>query len=104
MSKRSKQTRFKGPPREEQRIGDAPIEEEYRTMMNGVARGLDEVFNGDLRGHARKVGWCLIIFNFGDGPGRANYISNADRADVVVLLKEQLARFEGMPEPKPGRA
>ena len=30
----------------------------------------------------------------------ANYISNADRADVVTLLKEQLARFEGQPEMK----
>lgn len=27
-----------------------------------------------------------------------NYISNAVRDDVVVLLKEQLARFEGSPD------
>jgi len=25
-------------------------------------------------------------------------MSNADRADVVIMLKEQIARFEGQPE------
>jgi hypothetical protein len=44
-----------------------------------------------------------MVFNFGDGPGRANYISNANRDDVVTLLKEQIKRFEGQPEMK-GRA
>ena len=29
---------------------------------------------------------------------RCNYISNASREDVIVLLKEQLARFEGQAE------
>jgi hypothetical protein len=29
---------------------------------------------------------------------RCNYISNGRREDVVVLLKEQLARFEGSPD------
>jgi hypothetical protein len=29
-------------------------------------------------------------------------LSNAQREDVIVLLKEQLARFQGMPEVKPG--
>jgi hypothetical protein len=84
-------------------LGDAPIEAKHREMMNGVAKGLDDVFNGELRGKRRKVGWCLMVFDFGQGPGRANYISNADRNDVVVLLREQLARFEGMPEQE-GRA
>jgi len=34
---------------------------------------------------------------------RTNYISNADRRDIVVALKEIVARFEGQPELK-GRA
>lgn len=81
-------------------LGDAPIEAKHREIMNSVARGLDDVFNGELKGKKRKVGWCLMVFDFGQGPGRANYISNADRNDIVVLLKEQLARFEGQPEMK----
>lgn len=85
-------------------LGDQPIEPAHREMMNGVARGLDDVFNGKLTGKARKVGWCLMVFDFGQGPGRANYISNADRKDIVVLLKEQLARFEGQPDLPTGNA
>jgi hypothetical protein len=84
-------------------LGDAPIEEAYREKMNHLGALIDEFFNGDLRGKDRKVGFCLMLFNFDDGAGRANYISNAERADVVTLLKEQLARFEGQPEMK-GRA
>jgi hypothetical protein len=84
-------------------LGDAPIEEAYREKMNHLGSLIDQFFNGDLRGNDRKVGFCLMLFNFDDGTGRANYISNAERADVVTLLKEQLARFEGQPEMK-GRA
>jgi hypothetical protein len=81
-------------------LGDAPIEPAYVEQMNAFADALDSLFNGDLRGKDRKVGFCLMVFNFDDGAGRANYISNAGRADVVTLLKGQLARFEGQPEMK----
>ena len=84
-------------------IGDAPIEPAYRQEMNELARAIDVMFNGNKTGKERGVGFCLLLFNFGEGPGRANYISNANRSDVVTLLKEQLARFEGQPL-KPGRA
>jgi hypothetical protein len=81
-----------------ERLGNAPIEPEYRERMNKLASLLDEFWNGDLKGNDRKVGFCLMIFNFGEGPGRANYISNADRKDIVTLLKEQVKRFEGQPD------
>lgn len=81
-------------------IGDAPIEPEYRELMNKLAKTLDKVLNGNRKGADRKVGFCLMMFNFGDGPGRCNYISNANRDDVIVLLREQLARFQGQPEMK----
>jgi len=87
-----------------ERLGDAPIEPQYIEKMNALARAIDELFNGDLRGMNRKVGFVLMVYNFGDEPGRCNYISNgADRRDVVVLMKEMIARFEGQPEMK-GRA
>jgi hypothetical protein len=81
-------------------LGDAPIEPDFVEGMNQLGGFIDQFFNGDLRGKDRKVGFCLMVFGFDDGTGRANYISNADRADVVTLLKEQLARFEGQPEMK----
>jgi hypothetical protein len=82
------------------RLGDAPIQDEYRKLMNVVAQGLDQTFNGMATGAARKTGFVLLVFPFGDADGsRCNFISNgADRRDVVTLMKEMIARFEGQPE------
>lgn len=85
------------------RIGDAPIEGKLRDIMNRLARILDMVLNGEAKGAARENGFILLVFPFEGHEGRANYISNANRKDVVVMLKEQLARLEGFPETK-GRA
>lgn len=83
-----------------QSLGDAPIDDAYREQMRALAVELDKYWNGDAKGAARKVGYVLMVFPFRLEPGRCNYISNANRADVTVLLREQLARFEGMPEMK----
>jgi hypothetical protein len=81
-------------------LGDAPIEQAYREKMNQLAHALDSVLNDGATGDDRKTGFCLMVFPFADFDGRANYISNAKREDIVVLLKEQLARFQGQPEMK----
>ncbi len=63
--------------------------------MNEAARELDRTFNGDAKGEGRKTGFILMVFPFGDGEGRCNYISNgADRKDVVAMMRSQIARFE----------
>lgn len=78
------------------RLGDAPIEQKHREAMNAVAASLDEVFNGTKRGHDRDTGFVLLVLPFGAKDGRCNYISNgADRRDIIVMMKEQIARFEG---------
>jgi hypothetical protein len=82
-----------------ERLGDAPIEEEYRHLMNTMMKALDEAFNPGLRGKDRKVGIIMLMFPFNSHEGRCNYISNgADRKDVVAMLKEQIKRFEGQPD------
>jgi hypothetical protein len=82
-----------------ERLGDGPIEERFRGVMNALAHSLDEIFNGKTPGGRRKTGFVLMVFPFGDGDDhRANYVSNAKREDVVIMLREQLARFEGQPE------
>ena len=87
-------------------LGDAPIEPEYIEKMNQLARSLDVFFNGTelaISGN-RPTGFILMVFPFGEREGRCNYISNgADRRDVVVMMKEQIKRFEGAPDVK-GRA
>ena len=81
-----------------ERLGDGPIEKKYREQMAAVASALDSTFNGTDRGNDREVGFVLMVFPFSD-KGRCNYISNgANRNDVVTLMKEMIARFEGQPE------
>jgi hypothetical protein len=64
--------------------------------MNRLAGALDEAFNGVAKGNDRKTGSVLLVFPFGADDGRCNYISNgAAREDIVMMLKEQIARFEG---------
>lgn len=82
-----------------ERLGDAPIEARHIEQMNALARSLDREFNGEARGQDRPFGFVLLVFPFRDHSGRCNFISNgANRKDLVVLFKEMISRFEGMPE------
>lgn len=83
----------------EERLGDAPIEEKHFDKMTAIVRALDESLNMGKKGDAREIGFVLMLFPFGDRSGRCNYASNgANRRDVVTLMKEMIARFEGQPE------
>ena len=80
----------------EHTLGDAPIEEKHRQKMLHIAEFLDGFLNGPAKGKDRDIGFVLLVFPFEGRDGRANYISNgADRRDIVALMKEQIARFEG---------
>ena len=85
-------------------MSDEVIEQAYREKMNTIAVVLDKTFNGEAKGKDKKVGFVVLVFQYGDTSRRCNYISNgADRKDIVVLMKEMIARFEGQPE-QSGRA
>ena len=74
-----------------------PIQKEYRKEMNALARGIDNILNGNAK--PKKVGFVLMVFPFGEEVnGRFNYISNGARKDIVVLMKEMIAKFEGQPD------
>ncbi len=81
---------------------DDPIQAKYREMMNGVAAALDDTFNPS---RPKKVAFVLFMAEFGaiEG-GRVNYISNGDRADMIAMVKEWLARAEGRYSHEGGRA
>lgn len=57
-----------------------------KSTMNAIASSLDEVFNGK---GPKKVGFVVLVMPF-DGPvgARTNYVSNAKREDILVMLKE----------------
>ena len=73
-----------------------PIIEEQRARMNVIAKVLDEEFNGNVE--PKKVGFALLVYDLGEnlaGTGHINYIGNGNREDVLVALKELVARWEG---------
>lgn len=75
---------------------DNMIEPTYRNKMNVLAHFLDYEFNGDRE--PKKVAFVMFISEFNAMQGRVNFISNAKREDIIVMLKEILARFDGQPE------
>lgn len=81
-------------------LGDGPIEATLHAQMNAIAEVLDEFLNGDAKHPNKEIGFVLLTFKYGERDGRrCNYISNgADRKDMISLLKELAARFEGQPE------
>ena len=53
-----------------------------------------------------KKRWAFVLLTAEFGvirDGRVNYISNGEREDMVAMLRELLARFEGQPHQE-GRA
>lgn len=75
---------------------EQPIQSDFYQLMNKLAPALDNMFNGDAPKADRKVGFALLVFPFGDtAGGRVNYISNAERTEMLVAMKEFIARAEG---------
>lgn len=60
-------------------------EENAREKLQELARAIDEEL-------PQNWGFFLMVFPFGEEPGRMNYISNGKRQDVVRLMKEFLAK------------
>jgi len=56
-------------------IGNAPISENYRAVMNSIGEGIDRAFNGDHTGSDRTTGFVLLVFPFYAAEGRCNYIA-----------------------------
>ena len=80
-----------------QQIGDQRVEPIIKQDLNEIARGLDAILNPGELGGLRRNGFVLMVFPFTDALSpidRCNYISNADREDVLLLLKEQIRYME----------
>ncbi len=70
------------------------IQKEYKEMMHHLASVLDDFMNEGKE--EKEIGFALLMFPFGDDVnGRINYISNAAREQMLVALKEFIARCEG---------
>lgn len=72
-----------------------PIEDAHRERMNKLGAHLTGMFPG--------MGFCLLVFPFGDNDGRMNYISNAERDDMVTALEEFIAKHKLNAAPNTGK-
>ena len=70
-----------------------PIEVNFRTLMDTLAHNIDAIFNGDCEPAERTVAFVLLVANMGEAD-RIDYISNADRASIITMLKELVALDE----------
>lgn len=59
--------------------------------LKALGGAIDSVLNQDPA--QPKVGFCMLIFGFG-APGISNYISNAERGDMIKALREAADRLE----------
>jgi hypothetical protein len=57
------------------------IEEHARGIGNAIGRVLDDAYG------PKTVGFCLMLFTFGEG-GWSTYLSNADPKDMIAALRE----------------
>jgi hypothetical protein len=82
------------------------IQPEVINVMNRLGNVIDEAFNGKPLPKNRRWGFVLLCFEFGpdDGTHRMNYISNAERENMLTALKELIANFEGRMIDKGGTA
>jgi hypothetical protein len=62
--------------------------DQTKALMQRIIAALDQ----GLPGHGITV---LIFPRSGPEGARVNYVSNCDRADMLMALKEVVARFEG---------
>ena len=76
-----------------------------RLFLQKLAERLDHIFNPD-KTVPKKFGFALLVFDFdGAQGGRMNWVSNANRTDMIVALKEMVAQLEGrVVDPPKGKA
>lgn len=60
-------------------------EEKTELIMKGVADALSDIFP--------KLGFALLVFDFND-VGLMNYISNAERENMIKALRECAFKLE----------
>jgi hypothetical protein len=69
-------------------------EKKAQAFHRALAEGIDDALNGDAR--PKTIGFALFVFEFDKvAKGQVNYVSNASRPDMLVAVREWLARAEG---------
>jgi hypothetical protein len=64
-------------------------EQKTERLLTTMAKAIDKTLCKELG----RVGFVLLVFDFNQ-PGVANYVSNANRADMIKALRETADRLE----------
>lgn len=84
-----------------QTIGDGPVQPEIFQHLQAVAMTINDFINGEnTPPESYKWAFVVMMAPFGSALGRCNYISNAQRMDVIRMLRDQLAHFEKQLKPR----
>jgi hypothetical protein len=67
-------------------------------LDQGILRQIGrKIANWLARAYGEKLGFALLVFRFGDDGKSSDYISNADRQDMIKALRETADRLENPP-------
>lgn len=66
------------------------LEQKCREIGKVISYAIEKTYG------TQQVGFCLLLFDFGDG-GHMSYISNAARADMIESLEELIEHLKKDP-------
>lgn len=65
-----------------------PVEERYQKQLYAIGNAIDKFLNPSEDGF-KKIGFVILMFSFDNKQeDRMNYLSNAQRGDVIRAMKE----------------
>ena len=78
-------------------MGAIDTQQKIEALLKGIAVAIDGVLQKELG----PMGFAVMIFEF-HRPGISNYISNAEREDMIKALRELADRLEKKQDIPPG--
>jgi len=76
-----------------------PMEETARGIGEAIGHALDQ--HAERHPRSPRIGFTLMLFDFGSPPGFMTYISSADRSTMLEAMEEFLDKHD---RPREGRA
>jgi hypothetical protein len=75
---------------------EQPIESVLREIMNDIGAAIGRTLKDATAGTGERYGFALLMFGLsGNEYMRMNYLANVNREDMLVAMKEFIARAEG---------
>lgn len=73
---------------------ETPAERAHRLHIERVGADIGRVIGQAVERQAPGTGFCLMLFDFGEG-GALSYMSNGNREDMIKVLAEFRNKLRG---------